>query len=338
MKMFITGATGFIGSNLVDYVMKNREDLSQLTLFVRDSTKAAKYEQQGARVLYGDITDLNSLISAMSTALPDVVIHTAALTNDWAPFSELKKVNVLGTENVVKAIKKIKTNPFLLHFSSSGVYGRIQKPETTIINEDTPLNPKANYQKSKALAEQIIHKEMTHGTLRTTILRPPNVIGPRDFTQFYKIYQAIKSEKFPLIDNGKAIQTWVDVDDLIRAIFLICENQDIAAGKIYNVKSFEITVKELYDLIAAKVNVSQEPKSYSFQFAYIVAILSEMIAKIRRKSSTFNRYRVIKFAKNRMIDDGKIRHELGFSPQVNKLDSLERTINWIKTEEEKKCD
>ncbi|MFX0207513.1 MAG: NAD-dependent epimerase/dehydratase family protein [Candidatus Hodarchaeota archaeon] len=332
MMIFITGATGFIGSHIVDHIAKTQRDLSQVTLLVRDPKKVVEYEQLGAKIFCGDITDVKSCIIAISSSLPDVVIHSAALTSDWAPFHELVAVNVLGTQNIVNAIKKIKSPPFLLYLSSSGVYGRIKHPETTYIREDTPLNPKANYQKSKAIAERHIRKEIAQGTLKATILRPPNVIGPRDFTQFYKIYQAVKTGKFPLISGGKAIQTWVDVEDLVRTIFLIIKKQDIAVGQIYNVKSFEITIRDFYDQIATKINILRQPKSYSFRTAYFAAFLSETVAKFRRKSSTLNRYRVIKFSKDRRIDDSKIRRELGYVPQVDATLSFDKVITWLKNE------
>ncbi len=332
MNIFITGATGFIGSHIVDYIAKNQEVLSQTTLFVRNPAKVVKYEQLGAHILSGNVKDYESIVEAMSASLPDAVIHGAALTDDWAPLRELKNVNVLGTQNVVNAIKKVDPSPFLLHLSSSGVYGRIKNPDTTYLSEDTPTNPKANYQKSKAMAERIILDEIAHGTLKATILRPPNVLGPRDFTQFYKIYQAIKTGKFPLIAGGKAIQTWVDIEDLIKAIFLIIKKQDAAAGEIYNVKSFEITVKDIYDQIASKTNISQPAKSYSFRIAYLTAFFFEIVAKFRRKPSTLNRYRVIKFAKDRCIDDSKIHRELGFVPKVDAALSFEKAVTWLKNE------
>ncbi|MHA2297054.1 MAG: NAD-dependent epimerase/dehydratase family protein [Candidatus Hodarchaeales archaeon] len=334
MKIFITGSTGFIGSHIVEHLASVEEDLSRVALFVRNSMKTSNYEDLGARIFVGDITEFQPVSETISLFQPDVIIHAAALTNDWAPFVELKRVNVLGTENIVKAILALKTQekPFLVHLSSSGVYGKIKKPETTYINEETPLNPKANYQKSKEIAERVISDRISKDNLRATIIRPPSVIGPRDFTQFYKIYQAIKAGKFPMINDGKAIMSWVDVNDLVEAIFLVIAKQHVAAGQVYNVKSFELSVRDLYEQVITHVGYTRPIKSYSYRLAYLAGLISEIKSKISGKPSTLNRYRVVKFGKNRLYDASKIEQELFFSPKYDAKTSIERTIEWLKSE------
>ncbi|MFX0115898.1 MAG: NAD-dependent epimerase/dehydratase family protein [Candidatus Hodarchaeota archaeon] len=334
MKYFITGATGFIGSHIVEYIAsKNNETLSNVALFVRNPQKVKEYEKIGAIIFSGDIAELDSVTEAMSAFQPDAVIHAAALTDDWASLDELKKVNVTGTQNIIDAIKslKAKNEVFLIYLSSSGVYGKISQPETTYITEETPFKASANYQKSKLMAEELVRGETVKKTLKAATIRPPCVMGPRDLTQSYKIYQAIKMGKFPLIDGGKAIMTWVDVQDLVEAIFLTIEQQDVTNGQAYNIRSFEVSVKELFDAFAANIDNIKPPKTYSYRLAYAAAWISEVIGKVRQKPSSLNRYRVVKFGKSRLFDASKIG-ELGFSPKIDKKTAIKRTLQWINAE------
>lgn len=328
MKIMITGGTGFVGSHVVD-ALEKRYPQSSVSLIVRDLLKANRRSEAGFIIFQGDITDPSSLYRVMTKFQPNVVIHVAALADDWAPLSRVMKVNGEGTQNVIDAMTQSNSAEFLIHISSSGVYPR--KVSTHIV-EENPFGPYGNYHKSKVAAEHIVQAAMEKKLIEATIIRPPNVIGIRDFTHMAKICQAIKDRKFPIIRNGKAIQTWVAAEDLARAVILVIDQQEKASGCIYNVKSFEVTVKDLYDQIAIKMNVTEPPKSYPYILAYLVGFTSEMLGKIKGKPSTLNRYRVLKFSKDRLFDDSKIRAELGYQPKCSPEETITSTVEWLQKE------
>ena len=328
MKIMVTGGTGFVGSHIVD-ALEEKYSGSDILLIVRDLAKAEHRIRAGLAVQQGDITDKPSLDRAITDFHPDVVIHAAALADDWAPLSQLMEVNAQGTLNVIEAITQLESPPFLIHISSSSVYPRVA---SIYISEETPYGPYGNYHKSKAAAEKIVKDAIEKRVIEASIIRPPNVMGSRDYTHMAKISNAMKNGKFPMIRNGKAVQTWVAAEDLAQAVMLIISQQNKAKNQIYNVKSFEITVRDLYDQIASKLAITKPPKSYPYILAYSVGFLSEILGKLRGKRSTLNRYRVIKFARDRLFDDTKIRSELGYEPKWSAEETITKTVDWLQKE------
>ncbi len=328
MRFLVTGGTGFVGSHIIDALEKHFPP-SSISLIVRDQTKVIARSKAGLTVFQGDITTPKSLNHSMEQFHPNTIIHVAALADDWAPLSKLMEVNAQGTQNIIDAMVQSNTAELLIHISSSGVYPR---KASTHLTEDTPYSPYGDYHKSKVAAEKIVKVALEKRLINATILRPPNVMGIRDFTHMAKICQAIKNRKFPIINQGKAIQTWVAVEDLAQAVILAIKLQKKANGKIYNVKSFEIAVKDLYDQVAIKLNVTKPPKKYSYSLAYLGGFISEILGKLRGKPSTLNRYRVIKFAKDRLFDDSKIRSELGYQPKASAEATITSTVEWLQKE------
>ncbi|MHA1214782.1 MAG: NAD-dependent epimerase/dehydratase family protein [Candidatus Hodarchaeales archaeon] len=325
MKILLTGGTGFVGSHIMD-ALEHKYDPKELIMFVRDKKKAIERTKKGVSVVEGDITRFQEVKKVILEYKPKVIIHAAALADDWAPLEKLMEVNAKGTLNIIKAMENI-PNIFLIHVSSSGVYPRI---EGVYIKEETQYGPHGNYQRSKVEAEKYVRRAVENGTIKGAIIRPPNVMGTRDYTHMTKIVRAIRKGKFPLVRKGKARQTWVAAEDLALAVLLLIENQNKVNGNIYNVKSFEISVKNLLDLVCRELGVSSPSKEYPYWLAYTVGFLSEILAKIKGKPTTLNRYRVIKFAKDRLFDDSKIRQELGYDPQVTAEVAIKKTITWIK--------
>jgi nucleoside-diphosphate-sugar epimerase len=326
LRLLLTGGTGFVGSNIVDALLKEETNV-EIGLLIRDSSKLPQFkltENSQIKVYTGDITNQESLENAMNFN-PTAVIHAAALVDDWAPLNKLMEVNVQGTQNLINAIVSKASSCFLVHVSSTGVYPRI----TSVITEETSLSPFEKYHQSKLESEKVVINAVINNSLAATILRPPNVMGLRDTTHMAKICQAIQEGKFPLINSGKALQTWLGGEDLAQATILALRHREIAAGKIYNLKSFEISVKNLYDLIANKLKVSVAPKNYNYYLAYSIGVISEIIGKLRSKPSTLNRYRVLKFARDRQFDDSLIREELGYLPKCTAEETILKTVDWL---------
>ncbi|MFX0174362.1 MAG: NAD-dependent epimerase/dehydratase family protein [Candidatus Hodarchaeota archaeon] len=328
MRIFVTGGTGFVGSHIVDALVKNYP-ISDLGLLVRDEQKVDASIRSEINIFKGDITNSAFLNESITSFDPGVIVHSAALADDWAPSSLLMEVNAQGTQNIINAMVQNKSMNYLIHVSSTGVYPRV---EGVYIPENFSFGPYGNYHKSKLVAEKSVKEAMEKELIRATIIRPPNVMGIRDLTHMARICQAIKNGKFPMIRNGQACQTWVAAPDLAEAIIRIIKQPEKANGQIYNVKSFEITVKELYNQVSRKMGINNPPKNYPYILAFSVGLISEIVGKFKRKRPTLNRYRVIKFAKDRLFDDSKIRLELGFEPKASAKETIEQTVEWLQEE------
>lgn len=324
LKFLVTGGTGFVGSHIVVLLNKGNPD-TNIALLIRDKDKIKYHRNRNFVILEGDLTDKDSLMSAMKFE-PNVVVHAAALADDWASLDSLMKVNAIGTRNLIEASLSLNPPPFFVHISSSGVYKR---QEGAFLNEQSEILPQGNYQKSKLAAEKYVQEAILKDGLKAVILRPPNVMGERDYTHMTKIVKAIIDGKFPLLRGGKARHSWVAAQDLAEVVRLSTEKQEVSNRQVYNFYSFIITVKELYEEVEHNLQRNIPPKTYPYILAYLAGVFGEIKGKVFKKPSTLNRYRVLKFATDRLYDDSKVRAELGFQPAFNAEQTISQTLKWL---------
>lgn len=327
MVYLITGGTGLVGSYLLEMLANSTHyDNGECRVIVRSPESKATIESQGLIPIKADLTDTNSLTNALKDV--DVVFNLAAVASDWARWKELYKVNVEGMKNLLKACLKTNADPFLVHTSSTGVYGHFIP--STPIDESYKFNPTSIYQKSKYYQEKAIwdvHEEKSWNNF--SIVRPPSVIGPRDMKSMFAIFKAVYEQKFPIIRKGSGYSSFIHPHDLCSALLLIDEKRKRARGQVYNLKSFECTLIDFLDYIVKKINPPKPPKHMNYRLVYAIAVLSEIYAKLTRKYTTLNRYRVTKFALSRRYIDQKIRDELGFKPQKTMEATIDESYEWL---------
>lgn len=327
MVYLIIGGTGLVGSFLMEILARDvNYDNDRCRVIVRSSESKIKIQKQGFIPIKADLTDINSLKKALKDV--DAVFNLAALATDWAGWNELYKVNVEGMKNLLEACFTTNTDPFLIHTSSTGVYGHYIP--STPIDENYGFNPTSIYQKSKYYQEKAIwdvHVENDWNNFG--IIRPPSIIGPRDMKTMFGIFKAIYEQKFPIMRNGTGYLTFIHPHDLCAALLLINEKREQARGQAYNLRSFECMSKDFLEYIVKKIHPPKPPKHRNYRLVYTIAVLSEIYAKITGTHTTLNRYRVTKFALSRRYIDQKIRNELGFLPQKTMEATIDESYEWL---------
>lgn len=327
MVYLITGGTGLVGDFLLEMLAENTHyKKSKCRVICRSPEAMINIQKRGFNPIIADLTDIDSLKKALNDV--DVVFNLAALATDWVGWNDLYKVNVEGMRNLIEACLANNTEPFLIHTSSTGVYGHYIP--SIPIDETYKFNPTSIYQKSKYLQEKAIwdvYEE--NGWENFSIIRPPSVIGPRDMKTMFGIFKAVYEQKFPILRNGTGYQTFIHPYDLCSALLLIDKKRGQAKGKAYNLKSFECKLIDFLNYIVEKINPPKLPKHRNFRMVYTVAILSEIYAKITGRHTTLNRYRVTKFAFSRRFIDQKIKSELGFSPQKTMEATIDESYEWL---------
>ena len=178
-KVLVTGGSGFIGSHLVEELIKNKYKVEVLTQYNIESTigwlKDIKLKNS-AKIVYGDVCD-QSLIFKLAKR-NDAIIHLAALISipySYQSPSSYVSTNIIGTLNILEACKKFNIKKFL-HTSTSEVYGSAQY---TPIDEKHPLNAQSPYAATKIAADQLVLSYHRSFNLPATIIRPFNTFGPR---------------------------------------------------------------------------------------------------------------------------------------------------------------
>lgn len=223
-KIFITGATGFIGGRLAE--MTHERDIPIVAL-VRTWSRAAGLARLPVQMVHGDVLDLDSLRRGMKDC--DVVFHCAVENRVGGEIH--RRISVEGTANVMQAALETGVQR-VVHLSSAAVFGF--RPEAdVVIDEDTYRYSNDVYGDGKIDSEKAAlsyHRE--HG-LPVTVLRPTIVYGPFSFWSEYPVV-ALREGRMVLVDGGTGICNALYIDNLIEAMFLAAR-QDQAAGQVFHV-------------------------------------------------------------------------------------------------------
>lgn len=327
MKYLVTGATGFIGSHLVEKLLSNK---AQVRALVRKTSNKQLLEKLEVELVEGDILDKGSLRKALEGI--DIVFHCAALVTDWAKRKDFYDSIVRGTENVLGAAYEAKAKRFI-YLSSCEVYGN---PGKDNIAEDFPcVTGQHPYTDSKIIAEKSVWKYQEKG-LPSVILRPATIYGPRCEYLLKEIALMVKANRMILIDHGRAKARLCYVDNLADALLLAATNEK-AVGQVFNVSDGSRTTwKEFVDKIAQILESPSPRFSISYRTAYFIAVIMELFAGIFRmkRRPPVTKMAVRLTGTDEYFSIERIKRELGFVPRVGFEEGMERTGKWLKGMEE----
>jgi len=323
MKALVTGAAGFIGSHVVDELVRAGHDVRAMDLAWPRCT-----ERSNRRVerINGDVTDPGACARAVAGC--DGVVHLAALVRDWGPPSEFFRVNVAGTSTLVRAARQAGVRRFVLT-SSVGVhrYRGFRDADETL-PRDANINA---YCRSKIAAEDVVREES--GEMEWSVVRPGTFpFGPRDRQTFHAMAKAIESRRAGYINHGRSLITTVFVENLAFGMRLALE-KPAAAGAVFVIcDDWRGTWRELFTRIAEELGVSPPRLSLPFCLAYAVAWLWEGVYRLLRVRSAplLTRYRVLVAGRDCHFVSDKARRSIGYQPKIGMDEAIRRSVAWYR--------
>ena len=318
-EILITGGSGFIGSNLVNYFLNKKYKVINIDKLNYSSTPDRfKYFTNNIKYKFFkiDLVDKKKIYGIIKKYKPKVIFNLASETHvDRSIDTPVKfvKNNILSSLNLVDTIRKVYSkkklkNFKLIHISTDEVYGNIlNKPS----DEKRAYKPNSPYAASKASVDHILRSYKITYHLPLIIVNCCNNYGPYQFPEKFiptAIISLLNRKSIPIYGNGKNVREWIHVQDYCCALEKIMKQGKI--GQNYNVGSgFRLTNIDLSKMIYIKIK-KLFPKL-------------RLNKKIYKK--TFDRPgHDLRYA----INSKKIRKELNWKPIINFPKGIEETINW----------
>ncbi len=308
--ILITGGAGFIGSNLIHFMLQNYKsckiiNLDKLTYAgnpdnLKDIEDDSRYE-----FIKGDIRDKEIVEDVFKQV--QGVVHMAAETHvdrSIVDAGEFVLTDVYGTFMLLEALRNADVE-FFLHVSTDEVYG---SRDRGFFSEADPLNPSSPYAASKTGADRLAYSYVVTYGVPVMIIRPSNNYGPNQYPEKFIplfISNALEDKDLPLYGKGENVRDWLYVEDNCRAIDLVCRKG--ALGEVYNVGANN----EVQNITIARkiVELLGKPES-------LIKFVKDRLGHDRRYA----------------IDCAKI-NALGWQPEKDFAEGLEETVSWYQENE-----
>lgn len=327
----VTGATGLLGSHIVEQLRRRNQPVRAL---VRRNSDRAWLATQNVEFAEGDITDARSLADACRGC--DVVYHAAARVGDWGPWEEFQRITIDGTQKTIDAAIAARVRRFV-HISSISTYGYHTKPIT--VDETFELGYKlykwAYYSRSKVAAEGIVWDAHKSGKIELTVIRPAWIYGERDRATIRRLATMIRTGRAKILGPG-ANRLNVSYAGNIAEGAIAAAALPQANGQAYNCSNDgEITQQQYFDLWANALGCPPVRKHAPYRAAYAAGFLLECLGHLMNSSKPpfITRYAVWLMGRYSYFAADKARRELGWNPTVTYDVGIPRTAQWFLQQE-----
>lgn len=337
MKIFITGGCGFLGSNLAKYTLKQGD---QLYIFdnlyrVGASENLRWLRTQGnLEFIHSDIRNKNDVERAIKKIQPDVIFHLAgqvAMTTSLEIPQMDFEVNVIGTLNVLEAVRNYSKESIIIYSSTNKVYGDLEyihytETETRYIakeyangfDENIKLDFHSPYGCSKGAADQYMLDYARMFNLNTVVFRHSSIFGGRQFATYDQGWvgwfcrkaierkEKISSEPFTISGNGKQVRDILYASDLIHCYYLAVDKIEHAKGQSFNIgggMSNSFSLLELFNYLEEILEIHMNYK----QIAWRESDQKIFVANIE-----------------------KAKKILGWEPKISKIEGVNKMLEWTK--------
>jgi dTDP-glucose 4,6-dehydratase len=316
MRLLVTGAAGFIGSNFVHYWVERHPDdhvvALDLLTYAGNRANLDDVEQQ-IDFVEGDIADLELGRRLLEQYEIDVVVNFAAESHNSLAVVDPRRffhTNVIGTQTLLEAARDVGGLQRFHHVSTCEVYGDLPLDTDEMFTEESPYRPRTPYNASKAGADHAVRAYHETFGIPISITNCSNNYGPYQFPEKVIplfVTNALDDLPLPMYASTQNKREWLHVRDHCRAIELVLEADTV--GETFNVGSgVEASIEEIAD---RALELTGKPES-------LKTIVADRPGHDRRY----------------LLDSSKLRRELGWEPEISWEDGLSETVEWYRTHRE----
>lgn len=311
-RYMITGGAGFLGINMVRYLLDRDHEVVSLDIAPFDYPERNKITE-----IIGDIRDRAAVDKAMQDV--DVVIHTAAALPLYTP-EEIYSTDIEGTRTVIESAHAHDVERFV-HISSTAVYGI---PDHHPLYETDKLDGVGPYGEAKIAAEEVCFEYRDKGMV-VPVIRPKSFIGPERLGVFALLYDwAYTGHNFPVLGDGSNRYQLLDVEDLCAAIYLAATLEAEKANDTFNIGATDFTTfREDYQAVLDYaghgkkiIGLPAAPAIWTLRFLEMLGIspLYKWVYETANKDS--------------FVSVDKAIEQLGWEAQFSNKDALIRNYRW----------
>ncbi len=310
MRLLVTGAAGFIGSNFVHYWLEHHPDDTVVALdLLTYAGNRANLDSVADRVdfIQGDIGDLDLGRRLLEQYDIDVVVNFAAESHNSLAVVDPRRffhTNVIGTQTLLEAAREVGGLERFHHVSTCEVYGDLPLDTDEVFTEESPYRPRTPYNASKAGADHAVRAYHETFGIPISITNCSNNYGPYQFPEKVIplfVTNALEDRELPMYASTQNRREWLHVRDHCRAIDLVLHSDRI--GETYNVGSgLEAAIEDIADKV---LELTGKPES-------LKTIVPDRPGHDRRY----------------LLDSSKLRRDLGWVPEIDWDDGLRETVEW----------
>lgn len=323
-RIFLTGGTGLIGSHVAERLRRRGEEVVAL---VRPTSDRRHLDALGCRVMEGDVLDSTDVLAA---AMDDcaVVIHAAARVFERAGRKAFERINVDGTERVLRAAGLVGAR--VIHLSSVAVYSRVRPDGLLTEDRWVEADParQAPYQASKTRSERLGWRLHEEGSTRLTTLRPAVVYGERDRAATPLMVRFVTLPVVPLPGGGRTTLPVVYAGNVARGV-LAAVDREASVGRAYNLaQDHPVTARDMVELLAAALDRPGRSVTVPARPLAALAAVVDHVTRWTPLPGTDLRRGVRSLTQENPYDSSRARMELGWSNLVTHSEAIRRTIAW----------
>jgi len=336
VKILITGGCGFLGSNLAAHAIHRKDEIVIFDNLSREGSVSNLQwlmKQDAFRFIHGDIRNQNDITRVVREFMPDGILHLAgqvAMTTSIANPRKDFEINVLGTFNLLEAVRFHASDAAVVYSSTNKVYGDLEQytyhesatrfqclEKPNGFDEKTPIDFHSPYGCSKGAADQYMLDYARIFGLKTVVFRHSSMYGGRQFATYdqgwigwfcqkaIETKRGVLREPFTISGTGKQVRDVLHAEDMIKLYFAALEHIEKARGEAFNIGGGiqnSLSLLELFaileEVLGTKMDYKKLPVRESDQRVFIA-------------------------------DCGKARDFLAWKPAIDKVEGIKRMVYWI---------